>query len=960
MPRVPRVIGALPVRLVIAGMIVAAMALIAVALITLGWYGSRAILLDMAAVVARDTSQIVAERSRRIVEPGSMSLHTLAFDPITDAVKLEERLARRGALATELIANPLVSAIHVGYENGDFLLMRALDRRDLRERFQAPPQANYLVQVVERGDDGDRHGQYLFYDAQHKLVMRRPVPDYRFDPRERPWYIGAMDTVATVTSGPYVFFSTRQVGITLSRLSHSGKAIVAVDVTLEDLGEALGSLRMTPSTALALVEVGGAVIGYRDMQALLVRKPDSDDFTVRSLDTLGIDALAQLRRAVDGDGRVVSYESEGREWFGVALPFDGIDGVDMRLLVAAPTDELLGALALNRTRMILLSVALIVLFLPFGWQVGSAVGRALEGMAAQALRMSRFDFRRRKERPASALCEVEALDGVMDKVAGSMESLLAISRVLGTEPRIETMLAQVLEKFVHATRCEGGAVYLFDRERRGLVRAAAFGEQGALRDSMSEEEGDAALAGVPDHGRRRIAFALHGRHSQPAGLLVLAHDEDLDHAAPEFLAFTDRLTGMLAVAIETRQLIEAQRRLFESVTRIVADAIDAKSPYTSGHCERVPQLATLLADRMEAETSGPYADFRLDEDERQAFRLGAWLHDCGKVTSPEHIMDKATKLEVVHNRIHEVRMRFEALWRDAEIDCLQARLRGEDAHVAEARRDARHAQLGEDFRFVAACNIGGEFLSDEAIERLHAIGAQTWQRHFDDTLGLDAQESRRLAGSRAEPPALPAVERLLADRPQHVVPWDDARRPAVERDDPRNTWGFDMKLPGHRQNMGELHNLAIRRGTLTEEDRFAINDHIVQTFIMLKRLPWPPHLERVPDIAANHHERMDGKGYPRRLCGEQLGITERIMALVDVFEALTAADRPYKPSKTLSESLGIMATMCRNGHLDPELYQYFVHSRVWLDYARVFMHSAQIDDVDVEVLARAACQEGSA
>ena len=959
MQQSPRSVRAWPVRLVIAGIAVAAMALVAVTLITLSWYGSRAIMLGMAAMAARDVGQIVAERSRRIVEPGSASLRALAFDPVTEARRLDDRLARRNALAAELVANPLVSAIHVGYESGDFLLMRPLDRRDIRERFEAPTGATYLVQVVERDGEGTPHGQYLFYDAKHDLIMRRPEPDYRFDPRERPWYIGAKDTVATVTSGPYVFFSTRQVGITLSRLSDSGQAIVAVDVALEDLGEALGSLRMTPSAELALVHASGAVIGYRDMEALLVRRSGSDDFAVRSLDALGVDALARLRQLSQGEreGRTVSYETGGREWFGVVLPFDGIDGVDLRLLATAPTSELLGVLERNRARMILISVALIVLFLPFGWQVGSAVGRALEGMTAQALRMSRFDFHRRKVRPASALREVEALNCVMDNVAGAVESFLEISRVLGAESRIETMLVQVLEKLVHATRCRGGAVYLFNRERDTLERAAMFGGQEMLPQAMSAPEGEAALAGAQEGGHRRTAFALQGRRGQLPGLLVLVHDADRDHAAPEFMAFTERLSGMLAVAIETRQLIETQRDLFESVTRIVADAIDAKSPYTGGHCERVPQLATLLADRMEAETSGPYADFQLDENERQAFLLGAWLHDCGKVTSPEHIMDKATKLEVIHNRIHEVRTRFEVLWRDAEIDCLQAHLHGEDAATAEARRSERQDQLREDFRFIAECNIGGEFLSDEAIARLHAIGAQTWQRHFDDTLGLDTQESHRLAQSRPAPPLLPAAERLLADRPHHVVPWGDARRPAVERGDPRNTLGFDMKLPEHRQNMGELHNLAIRRGTLTAEDRFAVNDHIVQTLIMLKRLPWPPHLERVPDIAANHHERMDGNGYPRRLRGEELQTTERIMALVDVFEALTAADRPYKPAKTLSESLRLMAAMCRNGHLDPELYQYFVRSRVWLDYARVFMKPEQIDEVDPEALARAALQE---
>jgi HD-GYP domain-containing protein (c-di-GMP phosphodiesterase class II) len=483
---------------------------------------------------------------------------------------------------------------------------------------------------------------------------------------------------------------------------------------------------------------------------------------------------------------------------------------------------------------------------------------------------------------------------------------------------------------------------------------AAFGEQDSLPDSMTAEDGAGALAGAGGRDRRCVAFALHGRDQQSLGLLMLVHDADRDHAAPEFAAFAERLTGMLAVAIETRQLIEAQRRLFESITHILADAIDAKSPYTGGHCERVPKLAILLADRMEAEFAGPYADFHLDDDEREAFRLAAWLHDCGKVTSPGHIMDKATKLELVYNRIHEIRMRFEVLWRDAEAECLQARLRGEDTGAAQARRDACQAQLREEFRFIAQCNIGGESLADSAIERLRAIGERTWLRHFDDALGLDPQESARLARSRPQPPALPATERLLADQPHHIVPWDDARRPAVERDDPRNTWGFDMVLPEHQRNMGELHNLAIRRGTLTPEDRFAINDHIVQTLIMLTRLPWPPHLRRVPDIAANHHERMDGKGYPRRLGAEQLGTTERIIALVDVFEALTAADRPYKPPKPLSESLGIMAAMSREGHLDPDLFRYFVHSRVWLDYARTFMRPEQIDEVDVESLLNGA------
>lgn len=954
MQQIFRSARAWPVRVVIAGITVAAMVLVAVTLIVLSWHGSRAVLLDMAAMAARDASQISTERSRRMIAPASATLRLLAFDPLVEAVRLDDRLARRSVLMAELVANPLASAIHVGYRNGDFMLVRPLDRRDIRQRFEAPAHAHYLVQTVMRTADGAVRGEYLFYDARHALVQRRPVAGYRFDPRERPWYARAMATKSPVTSEPYVFFSTRQVGITVSRLAHTGQAVVAMDVALEDLGAELGDLRMTPSSELALVDASSdAVIGYRDMQALLVRQPETGDFGVRSLDGLGIEALSRLRQ-VARDGKAVSYLVAGREWFGVVLPFDGIDGMDVRLLVAAPASELLGDLERNRTRMALIAVALILLFLPLGWLIGSALGRALERVTVQALRMSRFDFRRRKQ-PASALREVRALNRVMDNVAQAVEAFLSISHVLGTEPRIETMLAQVLEKLVNATRCQGGAVYLFNRERNLLERAATFGEHDTLQQTLPVDEGMAVACGAAAGlGGRQSGFALRGRRGPLQGLLVLVHDMDRDHATPEFLAFAERLSGMLAVSVETRQLIEMQKNLFEAVIRVVADAIDAKSPYTGGHCERVPQLATMLADRMEAETRGPYARFQLDEDERRAFQLGAWLHDCGKVTSPEHVMDKATKLEVIYNRIHEIRMRFEALWRDAEIECLQARLDGEDAQAAQARRDARQAQLRDDFGFVAECNIGGEFLPDEAIERLRRLGAQTWQRHFDDRLGLDAQERHRLAQGRPQPQALPATERLLADRPEHLVPWGAAHKPAVEPGDPRNTLGFDMQLPAHRQNMGELHNLTIRRGTLTEEDRFLINDHIVQTLIMLKRLPWPPHLERVPDIAANHHEKMDGTGYPRRLHGDALQTTDRIMALADVFEALTAADRPYKLPKTLSESLRIMAFMSRDRHLDAELYLYFLRSRVWLDYAQRFMKPAQIDAVDIEALARIA------
>lgn len=955
MPHFPCFTRAWPIRYIIAGTTVVAMSLVAIVLISLSWFGAKQAFLDMAHITAINASQLTAERTRRIIAPGEAMLHALAFNPLIQTTQDGENLALRSTLTAALTANPLVSALYVGHGSGDFMSLRPLRDRKTRQFFQAPPQADYLVSIMTRLEDGSTRTHLYFYDAQHALVTQRFQHEAAFDPRTRPWYAQAAASEGTVTSGPYVFFTTGQVGITLSQRALSGQTIVGADITLADLGKGLASLRLTPSGELALVTRDGSILAY---SGTMPPPAVSSDGTPRlpSLSDLDVKALSRLRQTVPDDP-IISYEAGGEDWLGTALPFDGIQGLDLQLLSTAPTDELLGNLSRNRTFMVLMSSALILLLLPLGWRTGGAVGQALERLAERARKMSLFNFIRPGSRP-TRLREVGELDLVMDHIGGTVKAFLEISRIMGTEPSIEAMLDQVLEKLVKATRCSDGAVYLSETEGGAPSLAATFSDVDSASESGAWPDHWPAPDTESGHGAggalERTTFELRSRRGHLEGLLVLTHERDPDHASPEFLSFAHQLTGMLAMAIEARQFAQAQKALLDAFIRVLADAIDAKSPYTGGHCERVPRLAIMLADQIAAETGGPYADFSLSEDERYEFRLAAWLHDCGKVTSPEHIIDKATKLEVIHNRIHEIRMRFEVLWRDAEIGHLQARLTGEDADRADAELDARRAQLQEDFRFIAQCNIGGEFLPDEAIERLRRIAQTTWLRHFDDSLGLSAAELHKLTLRRPHPPELPAIEQLLADKPEHIVPWDEARRPAVERDDPRNTLGFDMKLPACRQNAGELHNLTIRRGTLTEEDRFAINDHMVQTLTMLNQLPWPRHLARVPDIASNHHERMDGTGYPRRIPGEKLQLTERVMALVDVFEALTAADRPYKPAKTLSESLRIMAFMCKDGHLDTQLYLYFLRSPVWMDYARDFMKAEQFDTVDIEALARIA------
>jgi response regulator RpfG family c-di-GMP phosphodiesterase len=369
--------------------------------------------------------------------------------------------------------------------------------------------------------------------------------------------------------------------------------------------------------------------------------------------------------------------------------------------------------------------------------------------------------------------------------------------------------------------------------------------------------------------------------------MILLRNEATDEAR---LSFIGALSGSAAVSLENKELIKAQKMLFEAFIKLIAGAIDAKSPYTGGHCARVPELTKMLARAACAESSGPYKDFALGEEEWEAVHVAAWLHDCGKVTTPEYVVDKATKLETLYDRIHEVRMRFEVLKRDAEIASLKAIADGKPRAVAQEELGAALRQIDDDYAFIAICNEGGEFMAPEKQERLATIAAQTWVRTLNDRIGISHEEKERK--ERLPAPELPIAETLLADRPDHLF----ERRPQ-DRMPADNPWGFRMPVPELLYNKGELYNLSVARGTLAEEERYKINEHIVQTLIMLSQLPFPKHLRNVPEIAAGHHEKMDGTGYPRRLTRDEMSPLARMMAIADIFEALTAVDRPYKKGK---------------------------------------------------------------
>jgi len=403
----------------------------------------------------------------------------------------------------------------------------------------------------------------------------------------------------------------------------------------------------------------------------------------------------------------------------------------------------------------------------------------------------------------------------------------------------------------------------------------------------------------------------------------------------------ESLASQAAVAIDNQQLLEGQKNLLESFIELIASAIDAKSPYTGGHCQRVPKLTEMLARVASATNKGPFKEFSLNEEEFYELHIAAWLHDCGKVTTPEYVVDKATKLETIYNRIHEIRTRFEILKRDAEIAYLRNLMEGgKDPEKLKAEFDSEIQAIDDDFSFIAESNVGGEFLDEEKVERIQKIGTRRWVRTLDDRLGLSHDEMLRIESHPAR--SVPCEESLLDDKPEHVVMWSEMDRLAGEAE------GFKMDVPKTKFNKGEVYNLSISRGTLTAEERYKINEHIVQTIRMLNHLPFPKSMKRVPEYAGGHHETLIGTGYPKRLSKDEMSVPARVMAIADIFEALTACDRPYKKAKTLSEAIKIMSFMRNDEHIDPDLFDLFLTSGVYRAYAEVFLDPAQLDEVDIK------------
>ncbi len=404
--------------------------------------------------------------------------------------------------------------------------------------------------------------------------------------------------------------------------------------------------------------------------------------------------------------------------------------------------------------------------------------------------------------------------------------------------------------------------------------------------------------------RSFLTVPMKNHENDVIGVLQLINAKDRNGG--EIVSFskadqqlTESLASQAAVALTNRQLIDQLENLFESFIDLINGAIDDKSPYTGGHCRRVPALTMMLAEAVNDTKEGPLAEFSMTDKDRYELKIAGLLHDCGKVTTPVHVVDKATKLETIFDRVDLLDTRFEVIRRDAEITMLQSKLAAPDNgngewRQAEQEYELRQRRIEEDRAFLQFANIGSEKMRTQDRDSVRRI-SKTYR--WCDVLGNDS-------------------DFLTED---------------------------------------ELNNLTVRSGTLTHEERQIINHHIDVTIQMLESLPWPNHLRNVPEYAGGHHERMDGKGYPRGLTRDQMSVQARVMAIADIFEALTARDRPYKKGKSLSESLHILGKFRLNGHIDPDLFDVFIKQKVYANYAERFLDPDQKDEVDVTTIPGVSC-----
>jgi len=904
------------------------------------------------------------------------------------------------AMRAILDDNSQILSCYVGYPDGRFhQLIAPRGNGHILAAYDAPANAAYIDRIIALGADGTRRQSWRFLDEGLNLLTVRKDAAVSFDPRQRPWYLDAQAARDATYTAPYVFSSSRLPGITCARLLADQGGVFGVDVSLAQLGDMLAAQRVTSHGTLWIVDQAGRLVAHPGQPwEKLVGDSLTLPLAAASADPVVRDAT-HAASAPGGDGPRLT-DIDGKPYLAAMAAMPGDEGLGLRVVVAAPLSDITGHIDRMASRIVLVAAAILLALFPLALFLARRVARPVGLLCREAEKIQRLDFSPSPEirthvaevQALASACEVmkstirAKTESLLDTQA-RLEMLVSGGLALADEKDMARLVTLIFQTAQTLAKADGGVLYLLEGEELGVELLSLHAESLVLgglsgnpaprvkvrpaimpflspasvlrpaceamqtRLPVSARDTDLTMfpTGLPEEptGCRiasHLTIPLMTRRNEMLGVLQLFNPELPGPDAADGTAmdrFIASLAAQAAVALDNHNLVNSLRRLFDALIQVIASSIDAKSPYTAGHCTRVPVLTEMLARAVHETGDGPLRDFRIetDDDWRQLW-IASWLHDCGKVTTPEYVVDKATKLETIYNRIHEVRMRFEVLRRDAEIRLL--RESGCADHVTPQRRQAFEEELrglDDDFAFVAACNMGGEFLDDQAAARLSRIAQRTWLRCYSDRIGVSDEELR---GRSATPePGLPTPEQLLSDKPEHIVP--RARTyPGL-----RDAHGDLLPIPEHEYNRGEFYNLRIPRGTLTPEERFKINEHMLCGLEMLRQIPFPAQLGRVTEIAAGHHETLTGTGYPLKKTKDQLPVEARILAVADIFEALTASDRPYKKAKSVAEALRIMSRMRDDSHIDADIFDIFLTRGVFRIYAENHLDPSQCDVTDV-------------
>ena len=909
---------------------------------------SQAVSVSLSKDIVKNYSNELKVELDELSVPLITMLNTLAMRGFTEAEFNEQSVEWLQMMDMLLSKNNHIASFYFGATNGSSYFVRAMHDAAERERYSAP---NTTVLMLELNANNGQQ-QYLFFDNKMRRIGSKRLHSDYYDPRARPWYKNVTDDMDIHMAEPYAFYFSRKIGITFSRMLKNKDGVIAVDFTLDSLTKLIEKLEYSDNSKVLLLTESKRIISSNQELTLV---NGEQLFTAKELE---IDKfLPDFSDIKTAQTQFSTISWQDQDWELVVTPLE-ISSKDILYLVnfVAYKDLLFGSSILRNELMSISLIMVIISFLII-LKMTERIAKPLVYLTKSVENIKRFSFKRKSYKP-SKISDINKLNKAVSLMENGLvdffQNLRDVARTSESEQLSSSIVMQAKEMLA------GDACQLFINSStdRHLFKLSAnsqtckvFNLQALYEQhqsiftkyphELSASEADILFSDM-DY-QAGIMIPLMNRADIHIGVLVIGFENEIEPYSRGRINFVREFLSFNEIVLEQVEQESEQQALFHSFVEMMATSVDIKSPYTGVHCQRVPKITKMIAKAAEQDTQS-FRDFRLTEKGWEELLIAAWLHDCGKVTTPDYVMDKATKLETVYDRIHEVRMRYEVLKRDADVIYWKAIAQGQNKAEAQAACDKEKSVLEAEFRFIASCNSGSELMESDSLDRLQSIANRTWSRTLPDNIGISQQAQEQQQKGKQ---TLPVVEHVLADKPAHLLNWQESkkRQPNSKRD-------FKIEQPEYQYNRGELHNLGVVVGTLTAEDRYNVNDHIIQTYMMLDQLPYPEHLKNVPLIAGSHHEKINGTGYPLQLKGDEIPLGGRMIAIADIFEALTALDRPYKKVKTLNESLMIMANMVKKGELDADLFELFITKGIYQKYADEYLSKSQIDRVDICALKR--------